>query len=765
MNNGSLWVAAGAGGNTLATSTNGVSWTGLGTSVFSTQCNKLYWNGSLWMAVGSGTNSIAYSANGTSWTGVSTANSRMSGGNGIAFGNGTWIAVGGSTGNTISTSTDSGVTWTGQSGTFTTTGFGVAGPATYDVSTVTVDTIIGVYDYGVYTTVDNINFNKFQYGTGSIQYGSVAFGNNLYIATVGTSTPSTSGNTMLYSSNNGVSWTGIRPFEHYSTCAAFANNLWVATGKNFNTSGNTIITSTNGTSWTSRSSYFTIAHHVAFGNNLWVASGHGNFKKIITSPDGTTWTPRDISGSTAQYGILYRNNIWVAIGDGISTSPDGINWSSRVPNMTFQTSIAYGKDGSGNNIFVVCGQTGNSVVTSSDGITWTGRSNAFQNNTFSVVYANNKWVVFGYSNASQGFITSTDGYNWSNFTSLSLSFTMISSLSNISSQTYTKPTFVAVGQGGNTIVGSTNGLSWSSGPYQTPFTTAGYGVAWNGSQWVAVGSGGNTIAYSANGLQWTGIGTTALTTDGRSVKWINNKWFATGTSANSIVQSTNGITWTGVVTATNSFSAGYGIDYSSSVTINKPTVIAAGVGGSNLYGTTDGGNTWTGPLNTVFSTGAFNVAYNGYQWVAVGSGGNTIASSDDGLTWTGRGASIITSAGYSIRWTNGRWIAGGQGGNTLAFSSDGVTWTAGNVSVVGGLWGMFDLSMTYTKPAYIALGDGQTINVSTDASGWNALLTPRVFTTSGFAVASAETYTSPTVTARLAVAGGSGGNTMALLTI
>jgi hypothetical protein len=136
VNNGSIWVSAGEGTlNTLATSTNGFTWSGLGKTVFTTRANKLYWNGSMWMAVGSGGNSIAYSSNGTTWTGVSAANSRMTtGGNGIAFGNGTWIAVGAG-GNTISTSTDSGVTWTGRGTQFSTAGYGVAGPATYDVST------------------------------------------------------------------------------------------------------------------------------------------------------------------------------------------------------------------------------------------------------------------------------------------------------------------------------------------------------------------------------------------------------------------------------------------------------------------------------------------------------------------------------------------------------------------------------------------------------------------------------------------------------
>jgi hypothetical protein len=67
-------VAVGTGtGNTIATSTDGITWTGRGITVFSSAGNDVTWNTKRWIACGSGGNTIAYSYNGTTWyTGVNT---------------------------------------------------------------------------------------------------------------------------------------------------------------------------------------------------------------------------------------------------------------------------------------------------------------------------------------------------------------------------------------------------------------------------------------------------------------------------------------------------------------------------------------------------------------------------------------------------------------------------------------------------------------------------------------------------------------------
>jgi len=121
---GSTWVVAqsngggvvGSGNHTIATSTNGTTWTGQG-QVFANDGNDVAWNGSMWVAVGysgSGGTSIAYTTNsaGTSgWTAV-ISSPLTDRGLGVAWNGSIWVACGYGS-NNIATSTD-GINWTGR---------------------------------------------------------------------------------------------------------------------------------------------------------------------------------------------------------------------------------------------------------------------------------------------------------------------------------------------------------------------------------------------------------------------------------------------------------------------------------------------------------------------------------------------------------------------------------------------------------------------------------------------------------------------------
>ena len=66
-----ITVAVGYGSNTIAYSVDGIAWTGLGKSIFSTNANACVWNGEYWCAVGAGTHTIAVSRDGIHWRGGS----------------------------------------------------------------------------------------------------------------------------------------------------------------------------------------------------------------------------------------------------------------------------------------------------------------------------------------------------------------------------------------------------------------------------------------------------------------------------------------------------------------------------------------------------------------------------------------------------------------------------------------------------------------------------------------------------------------------
>ena len=108
-----VYVIGGSGtSNTLAYSTDGINYTGLGTSIFSTVCYGIASNGHGFVAVGAGTNSIAYSDDGINWTGLGISIFDIAG-RSVCWTGSVFVAVGASnSANTIAYSYD-GVTWTG----------------------------------------------------------------------------------------------------------------------------------------------------------------------------------------------------------------------------------------------------------------------------------------------------------------------------------------------------------------------------------------------------------------------------------------------------------------------------------------------------------------------------------------------------------------------------------------------------------------------------------------------------------------------------
>jgi hypothetical protein len=113
--NGYAWLVSGKGTNTLAYSTDNTAltqWVGLGNSVFSEQCNSVRWMMNKWVAVGSGGSTMAYteSKNGQSgWVGNSLFTTACK----SVFWNGSIAVALGSGEHTIATSTN-GIDWVGQ---------------------------------------------------------------------------------------------------------------------------------------------------------------------------------------------------------------------------------------------------------------------------------------------------------------------------------------------------------------------------------------------------------------------------------------------------------------------------------------------------------------------------------------------------------------------------------------------------------------------------------------------------------------------------
>ena len=86
-------------------SNDGLTWSGIGATIFTTSGNGIGWNNERWVAGGFGGSPIAYSTDGITWTSVATSTSIFSsGGNDVLWDGRRWIIVGEGTANTVATS-------------------------------------------------------------------------------------------------------------------------------------------------------------------------------------------------------------------------------------------------------------------------------------------------------------------------------------------------------------------------------------------------------------------------------------------------------------------------------------------------------------------------------------------------------------------------------------------------------------------------------------------------------------------------------------
>jgi len=592
------------------------------------------------------------------------------------------------------------------------------------------------------------------------------------------------------------------PFNSVTYGVAWNGTIWVACGQGINTIATSVdgiswIPRDRGTVITS------IAYAAAWSPNLglWVVVGNSGASSsanvAATSPDGITWTgvPGFITSSS---NAPLRKGCWAynptgtlgsiyVIGElgansRIYTSADGSNWAFR----SIPVSTAYNVAWNGNLFVATTSNT--TVMTSPDAITWTNRSlNPSINNTYGIAYSPSwgVWIMCGYNggsgNAYGAIQYSYDGINW-NYTAMNVAnntaglflydvqwnptnnyFQIVgsnayiyqissqSTLSNIP-QTFPSGTFnniwqtawsptlslwVGVGSGTFSIASSPDGVNWTG--RSTAFTTAGYGVAWNGSYFVAVGQGTNTIALSSNGTTWTAYASNAsnYTSAGYGVVWSSNlsTWVATGQAASGaggggtgFTTSPDGVTWTQRGSA--------GVDNMGFTVQYNPLLnqwLMGGAGNHSLATSSDG-VLWQGRTGlAIFSTQVNGVIFSPQLglWCAVGQGTNTVATSQDGINWIARTATVNTT-GNAIIWSPqlGLFVMGGSGTNQIATSQDGIIWT-GQTSVITSV--VYGLAWSSNLSLFVAVGTGTNV-VATSPTGVTWTGRTGLFSGYGYAV-------------------------------
>jgi len=288
--------------------------------------------------------------------------------------------------------------------------------------------------------------------------------------------------------------------------------------------------------------------------------------------------------------------------------------------------------------------------------------------------------------------------------------------------------WLTVGQGGNNIGYSMDGVTWTGIAGSGTVCPSGRSIAYNSSTGQllacsAYASSSNCMAYSMNGFNWTIVpGLNLLGGYAFSVIYANNIWVTIGgNGAGFAAYSTNSFNWT--VTAPSSIVSN---NFGQGIAYGKNLWVATALGGPNTLVYSTNAITWTGLGNSVFSgIGAgcgSTILYNSTKQIFVlqGTGQSSSGSfgySTDGTTWTATSPNIFTSSG-GIGYGNNMYVGVGYGTSNVAYSNNAVNWT-GLGKVFGTNIQGFGAAYSASQGIWVACGqagNGNAIIYSTNAS-------------------------------------------------
>lgn len=313
----------------------------------------------------------------TDWT-LHTAPVPNANWNGLAYGNGVFVAVaGGGSTSRVMTSAD-GASWTphdvGLANRWNSVTFGGGKFVAVSITNQQCPTSCAMTssDGAVWIPATT---------TPTGQWSSVTYGNGKYVAV------SLTDSAAMWSTD-GLSWTSAAlpnpaasGTARWRAVAYGAGKFVAVTSTTANPAGRQVATSADGVNWTAQDALATNNNWdgITYGGGQFVAvsSDSGNVQQAMTSPDGVTWTGRTTAGTGKEWtSVVYANGQYVAVADDTSSadsamvSTDGITWSTQSQTATCRwTAIAYG----GGKYAAVANQNnnygcGDSVIMTSDAI-------------------------------------------------------------------------------------------------------------------------------------------------------------------------------------------------------------------------------------------------------------------------------------------------------------------------------------------------------------------------------------------------------------
>ena len=470
-----------------------------------------------------------------------------------------------------------------------------------------------------------------------------------------------------------------------------------------------------------------------------------------------------------------------AVTGAVTTSVDGVNWTTPVNLSNYSLTVTYGAGASngsgGHGLFVATSMSGvgNQVFTSPDGVTWTPRStpNGFWLNVTWGDTADNGqggqglFVAVGYPGRGDQVMTSPDGINWTGrVAAAARNWNSVTWAASAQNNLGGQGLFVAVAQTGadtdKLVMSSPDGITWTS-------HEASHQGLWNSVTWSPTASDGHGnqglfVAVNALGSQSFATmsshdGSTWTSHSGPFDYWYNVTWAATISNGQGgqglfvavgysnggaeIMTSPTGFTWT---PHTNSDDIGVfgnyvGLAWSPQLGIfvandfSRNKFMKSAVNDAFTWNTYDAPTTTAGTdsawNSVIWASSAPNGSPGGHGlFVAVASSSNVtnqVMTSPDGSTWTGR------SAATSSLWTSVAWspslslfaaVSSSGTGTRVMTSPDGINWTAQN-SAADNNW--TSIVWSPEKNLFVAVansGSGNRVMTSTSGTFWISRTSP-----------------------------------------
>lgn len=207
-------------------------------------------------------------------------------------------------------------------------------------------------------------------------------------------------------------------------------------------------------------------------------------------PGDYTWTARTVTGISSLSFVNYAGGLYVAAGDSagnVSTSPDGVTWTSRTGNLGANLPSDYAYF---NSLHVLAANSG-MVSTSPSGVTWTARTGNCGSGFVNLCAGTSRLVA--YSNGTTSVSSSPDG----------TTFTARTMPSSVGQMAFGNGIFVAAG---NAVINtSPDGDTWTA---RTAPDGGNYSILLflNGYFYLAYQTASQITAFrSADGITWTAI--------------------------------------------------------------------------------------------------------------------------------------------------------------------------------------------------------------------------------------------------------------------